>query len=44
MKVSEFLVLLTEQIGSVFNKTRKQDLINAYWGANIPIPYTNFAG
>ena len=43
MKVSELLVLLTEQTGSVFKKTRKQDSINAYGGANIPIPYTNCA-
>lgn len=43
MKVSELLVLLTEQTSSVFDKTRKQDLINPYRGANIPIPYTNFA-
>lgn len=42
MKVSELLVLLTEQTGSVFNKTRKQDSINAYEGAIILIPYTNF--
>ena len=42
MKVSEHLVLLTEQTGSVFDKTRKQDLINPYRGANITIPYTNF--